>query len=71
MRAQHIIKMKKDNADTTPAIQTAYEAPAITQIPTHSTETVFGDPQLRLLQEIKFLLIVIIVLKLICLLIKK
>lgn len=69
--ANHIVKLKTDSQKATkvftPAVmKNTEETPANVNPVTYTIDTM-TDPQTRVLQEIKFLLIVLVILKLICL----
>ena len=69
--ANHIIRLKSDSQKTTQTIVPANnmnteQAPAVASPYSYTIDTM-TDPQMRVLQEIKFLLIVLVILKLICL----
>lgn len=70
--AYHIVKLKSNNQKATktftPAVITDNEdKPQVNANPFTYTIDTMTDPQLRVLQEIKFLLVVLVILKLICL----
>lgn len=70
--ANHIVKLKSDSQKAmkafTPAVITDNEdKPQVNAFPFTYTIDTMTDPQLRVLQEIKFLLVVLVILKLICL----
>ena len=68
--AYHIVKLKSNNQKATktftPAVITDNEdKPQVNTNPLTYTMDTMTDPQLRVLQEIKFLLVVLVILKLI------